>query len=83
MAKILRVNFDASNPEAVAPADENPPEVTEVRLHSAALTLGRWKDFDQVVFDLSDHRDTLFALANFDKHGAWRRQYRQRSGECG
>ena len=54
MAKILRVNFDASNPEAVAPADENPPEVTEVRLHSAALTLGRWKDFDQVVFDLSE-----------------------------
>ena len=54
MAKILRVNFDASKSEASAPADQNPPEVTNVGLHSAALTLERWKDFDQVVFDLSE-----------------------------
>ena len=54
MAKILRVSFDASDSEAPAPAEQNLSDVTHVGLHSAALTLERWKDFDQVVFDLSE-----------------------------
>ena len=54
MAKILRVSFDASDSEAPAPAEQHLSDVTHVGLHSAALTLERWKDFDQVVFDLSE-----------------------------
>ena len=53
VAKILKVNFDSANSSAQIPQGDAPPEVVNVELHSAALTLERWKDFDQVVFDLS------------------------------
>lgn len=54
MTKILRVNFDrhSSDESDLAPAPSPSSDTTHIRLPSAAVDLDKWKDFDQIVFDL-------------------------------
>jgi CheY-like chemotaxis protein len=52
VAKVLRVNFDNLSSGESHVAAEPLADVTDVRLPSAAVDLNRWKDFDQIVFEL-------------------------------
>lgn len=52
VAKILRVNFDPATSDSQNSFAEPLPDVTDIRLPSAAIDLDRWKDFDQIVFEL-------------------------------
>lgn len=58
MAKVLRVNFDSLHSEESHPG-EPLPDVTDVRLPSAAIDLDRWTDFDQIIFELRGVSDEV------------------------
>lgn len=58
MAKVLRVNFDSLHSEESYPG-EPLPDVTDVRLPSAAIDLDRWTDFDQIIFELRGVADEI------------------------
>lgn len=59
MAKVLRVNFDFPSKGESFSTAEPLPDVTDVRLPSAAVDLDRWTDFDQIIFELRGVSDEL------------------------
>ncbi len=59
MAKVLRVNFDFPQKGEPSSTAEPLPDVTDIRLPSAAIDLDRWTDFDQIIFELRGVSDEL------------------------